>query len=119
MSNKMVELYVFLCYKRVLEMMQLNDNDETDDNEADMVSNPNLSHLDINILPNDKIKALSKFTAFADNNIIMTQKLKLCWGKHAGKKRKCWSPAFSPFPTMFSKVFFSRGVKSRNCVVKG
>ena len=22
--------------------------------------------------------------------------------KHCGKKRKCWEPAFSPFPTMFS-----------------
>ena len=21
--------------------------------------------------------------------------------KHCGKKRKCWCPAFSPFPTMF------------------
>ena len=23
---------------------------------------------------------------------------------HCGKRRKCWLPAFSPFPTMFSKV---------------
>ena len=37
--------------------------------------------------------------------------------KHCGKMRKCWLPAFSPFPTIFSKAFFSRGVKSRNCVV--
>ena len=26
--------------------------------------------------------------------------------KHSGKRRKCWLPAFSPFPTMFSKGFF-------------
>ena len=25
-------------------------------------------------------------------------------GKHSGKMRKCWLPAFSPFPTMFSKA---------------
>ena len=25
--------------------------------------------------------------------------------KHCGKRRKCWLPAFSPFPTMFSIVF--------------
>ena len=25
-----------------------------------------------------------------------------CFGKHYGKSRKCWLPAFSPFPTMFS-----------------
>ena len=30
--------------------------------------------------------------------------------KHCGKRRKCWLPAFSPSPTMFSKAFFSRGV---------
>ena len=45
-----------------------------------------------------------------------------CYGmgeKHCGKRRKCWSPAFSPFPTMFSKDFFHRSDKSRDCVVKG
>ena len=31
--------------------------------------------------------------------------------KHCGKRRKCWLPAFSPLPTMFSKAFFSKGVK--------
>ena len=31
------------------------------------------------------------------------------------KRRKCWLPAFSPFPTMFSKVSFSRSVKSGLC----
>ena len=38
--------------------------------------------------------------------------------KHCGKRRKCWLPAFSPFSTMFSKAFFSRGVRSRDCMVK-
>ena len=26
--------------------------------------------------------------------------------KHCGKRRKCWLPAFSPFPTMFLKAVF-------------
>ena len=26
--------------------------------------------------------------------------------KHCGKRRKCWLPAFSPFPAMFSKGFY-------------
>ena len=30
--------------------------------------------------------------------------------KHCGKRRKCLLPAFSPFPTMFSKVVLSRGL---------
>ena len=38
--------------------------------------------------------------------------------KHCGKRRKCWWPAFSPFPTMFSKGFFPRVVKSRDFVGK-
>ena len=38
--------------------------------------------------------------------------------KHCRKGRKCWLPAFSPFPTMISKAFFSRFAKTRDCVVK-
>ena len=38
-------------------------------------------------------------------------------GKHCGKRRKCWLPAFSPFPTMFSKGFFPRVIKSWDCEV--
>ena len=33
--------------------------------------------------------------------------------KHCGKRRKCWLPAFSPFPTIFSKGFFSGSFKVR------
>ena len=38
--------------------------------------------------------------------------------KHRGNRRKCRLPAFSPFPTMFSKGYFLEVVKSRDCVVK-
>ena len=37
-------------------------------------------------------------------------------GKNAGKK--CWLPAFSPVPSVFSKAFLFKVVKSRDCVVK-
>ena len=43
----------------------------------------------------------------------------ICFGKgrkHCGKRRKCRLPAFSPFPTMFSKGFFPRFITSRDCV---
>ena len=46
---------------------------------------------------------------------------KICFGKgrkHCGKRRKCWSPAFCPFPTMFSKGYFFRVVISLDCMVK-
>ena len=75
----------------------------------------------LNSLLNNKILDQSKFKAFADKKIILTKK-SACVGKsrkHCGERRKCWLPAFSPFPTMFSKAFFSRGVKSRDRVVKG
>ena len=39
-------------------------------------------------------------------------------GKHCGKRRKCWLPACSPCPTMFSKAFIFRVVKSGDCGVK-
>ena len=36
----------------------------------------------------------------------------------SGKRRKCWSPTFSPFSTLFSKALFCRVVKTLDCVVK-
>ena len=75
----------------------------------------------LNSSPNDKILRSSKLKAFLDGKINVTEKLKIVLGrveKHCGKRRKCWSPAFSPFPTMFSKGFLYRVVKSRDCVVK-
>ena len=71
----------------------------------------------INSLPNDKFLDWPKFKELAGDKINMTEKLKLKGGKHCGKRRKCWLLAFSPFPTMFSKGFFARILKSRDCVV--
>ena len=34
-------------------------------------------------------------------------------GKHQRNKRNCWSPAFSPFPTMFSKDLFRPVIAQR------
>ena len=31
---------------------------------------------------------------------------------------KCWLPAFSPYPTMFSTGFFSKDIKRRDYLVK-
>ena len=75
----------------------------------------------INTLPNDKNVDFSKVKAFANNKSNVTQKLKFALGKgrkYCGKRRKCWIPAFSPFPTIFSKGFFLRVVKSWDCVIK-
>ena len=33
--------------------------------------------------------------------------------------RKCWLPAFFPFPTIFSKGFFPMAIKSKDCLEKG
>ena len=38
--------------------------------------------------------------------------------KSTGKRRKCWLPAFSRFPTEFSKAFFLPVAKSRDCYGK-
>ena len=76
----------------------------------------------VNPLPNDKFLDWFKLKAFADNKINVTLKTKILFGigrKHCGKRRKCWLPAFSPFPTMFSKGFFFRVIKSRDCLGQG
>ena len=65
-----------------------------------------------NSLPNDKILDWSKLKAFTDHKIYVTYKQKffLGWVENiVGKRRKCWLPAFSPFPIMFSKGFFFQG----------
>ena len=44
-------------------------------------------------------------------------KIQICYGrgrKPCGKRRKCWLPAFSLFPKMFSKGFFFRVIKSQD-----
>ena len=75
----------------------------------------------LNFLPNDKMLDWSKLKAFADDKINVNEKSEIWFGKgrkHCGKRRKCWLPAFSPIPTMFSKSFLPKIVKSRDCVVK-
>ena len=65
----------------------------------------------------------SNLTVSADHNSNVAQKMKYFFDrvirKHCAKRRKCWLPAFSPFPTLFSKAFFERVVKTWDCVVKG
>ena len=77
----------------------------------------------VNPLPDDKISDWSKLKAYADDKFKnVTQNIKVVFSldrKHCGKRRKCWLPAFSSFPTMFSKGFFLQCVKSRHCVGKG
>ena len=66
----------------------------------------------VNSLPIDKILDWSKLIVFADDKIGVAEYFKMVQGrveKHCGKRRKCWLPAFSPFPTMFSKGFFFQG----------
>ena len=74
-----------------------------------------------NLLPNNKLLDMSKFKAFADDLLNVAKiTISLCdkSRKHFGKKRKYWLPAFSSFPTVFSKTFFFRVVKSLDCVVE-
>ena len=73
-------------------------------------------------LPNDKILDWFNFTASANDKVNVWKKNEICSGegiKYHGKRRKCWCLAFSPFSTMFSKVFFCRVVKSHDCMGKG
>ena len=43
--------------------------------------------------------------------LVVVQKLSFGKGrKNCGKRKKCWLPAFSPFPTIFSNGFYVRVV---------
>ena len=74
----------------------------------------------INSLPSEKISYWSKLKAFAEEKNRYDQTIKIPfrkYRKHCRNRRKWWLPAFSPFPTMFSKAFFLRFVKSRDCKI--
>ena len=63
-------------------------------------------------LPNDKILDLVQIQRISRQQNKCNLKTEIIFGmvrKHSGKRRKCWLPAFSPFPTMFLNVFSFRG----------
>ena len=68
----------------------------------------------LNSLTNDKILDLSKFKAFADDNLDVNQKLKFAFGrvkKIVGKGENAGYQHFLLFPTMFGKLSFSGSLK--------
>ena len=81
-----------------------------------------LIQLIVNSLPNKKNLDWFKLTDFSDHKIKCDSNTEICSRKSRktlwGKRRKCWLPAFSPFPRMSSKDFFLRVVISWDCVVK-
>ena len=69
--------------------------------------------------PNGKILDVTKLKAFARNKLNIARMIISLFDRveNTGKSRKCWLPAFSLFPTLFSKAAFFRVVKSRHCVL--
>ena len=64
----------------------------------------------------------SKLKEFADNNFKFDEsgrKLPKQVKKHSRKRRNCSLRAISPFPTVFSRDSFPRGVKRCHCVGMG
>ena len=75
----------------------------------------------LNPLPDDKTLNWSKLKAFTDNKINVTENLKSVLERVeniVGKGENAGYQHFLLFPTVFSKAFFLRIVKSRDCVVK-
>ena len=73
----------------------------------------------IKFLPNDKILDLSKLKAFEEDYFKVAQRVQFLFDKVKNNVRigeNAGLPAFSHFPTMSSKGFFSRFVKSQDCV---
>ena len=68
---------------------------------------------DYNSLPNDRILDWVKLKGFEDDKFDTTKLMKSVCDKIEnieGKRRKYWLPAFSPFPSRFSKGFYVRVV---------
>ena len=64
---------------------------------------------------------MTKLKAFADDKLDVAKMTISVFDQvenTGGKEEKCWSPAFSPFPLVFSKAIFCRVFKSGDCVVK-
>ena len=65
---------------------------------------------------------MTKLEAFAQDKLNIAKMKISLFDIHVVEntvgKEKCWLPAFSPFPTVSSKVFSLTVVKSRDCVVK-
>ena len=63
---------------------------------------------------------VTKFKSLTDDKLKVAKMIISLFDRveNTGKWRKCWLPVFSPFPTVFSKSFFLRAVKSRDCEVK-
>ena len=60
-----------------------------------------------NSLPKDKVLELSKVKSICRGQYLCDSKVEICFVKSrklCGKRRKCWLPAFSSFPTIFQKA---------------
>ena len=73
----------------------------------------------LNSWPNDKNFGLVQTESIGRRQNECDSKTEFALGRvenTQGKGSKCWLPAFSSFPTMFSKGYFLGVVKSRDCV---
>ena len=64
---------------------------------------------------------MTKFKAFADYNLNSAKMMISLFDRvenTVGKGENTWYQHFSPLPIVFSKAFFTRVVKSWDCVVK-
>ena len=76
----------------------------------------------INPLPDDKFWILPNWNWVCRRQFWILwkwQKVIQTVRKHCGKRRNCLLRAISPFPTVFSKDFYYRLVKTRACLGKG
>ena len=73
-----------------------------------------------NPLQDNKILALSKLKAFAENELKTEQNIEFVFHRCrnlCGKRRKCCLSAFFPPSALFSKDYFLRCIKTCHCVV--
>ena len=72
-----------------------------------------------NLLPDNKLVALPKLKASADNNVIVLQLVKFLFDRVKNMMPKGEITSNQYFLHFFQKVFLPQGVKNNHCMMQG
>ena len=112
-SVMMISLFNLLPDEKILDWSKFKEI--ADDILKCIESETYVSYRVENIMRKGEIACYKQFLLFSQcflqHKFLGRQKASLCrnglgYRKHCGYRRKCWLPAFSPFPSVFSQASF-------------
>ena len=117
----MLVTYIFSFSSNVFKSLPLEVHLKLGQHDKELTNTSRIINQILKLLQNDKLLDVKKLKAFADDKLNVTRMTISLFDKsrkHFSKSRKCWLPAFSPFPTVFSKALLFSFVKSGGSLVK-